>query len=125
MSDFGHALSHKRENTHTQNSAENRADKNKKHRHNLPSLSLYPRRLDSFQSLGRSWLCLSNRGSILSARLRRDSLCGSAARKKRGASCTSHLGSIAVTSRMYSLDVSTSSWYTTQSGCRWNRDEPG
>eukprot|EP00982_Pelagococcus_subviridis_P004022 29026-Pelagococcus_subviridis.AAC.8 len=50
---------------------------------------------------------------------------GSHREKKRGASSASHRGSMTQHSRMYSLLVNTSSWYTIQSGCRWNRLDAG
>ena len=53
---------------------------------------------------------LLNSGSILTRRFSRVSLVGSEGLKKRGASSTSHLGSTAMTERMYSLVVRMSSW---------------
>ena len=50
---------------------------------------------------------------------------GSHSLKNLGASSASHFGSMTQHSRMYSFDVNTSSWYTTQSGCRWNNAEAG
>lgn len=58
------------------------------------------------------------RGSNLSCLLRLLSLVGFPVLKNAGANSTSHLGSTVVTSLMYSFVVSTSSWYTTHSGCR-------
>ena len=56
------------------------------------------------------------RGSILSCRFLLLSLVGSENLKNAGANSTSHLGSIAVVSRMYSLVVRTNSWYITLYG---------
>ena len=47
------------------------------------------------------------------------SLVGSLCRKKFGANSTNHLGSIVVTSLMYSFVVKTSSWYTT---LKWKKN---
>lgn len=60
------------------------------------------------QELGSSYLLY--RGSIFCCFFCLLSLVGSLNRKKLGANSTSHLGSMAVTSLMYSLVVSTSSW---------------
>ena len=45
--------------------------------------------------------------------------------QKRDSPSVNHFGSIAVTSRMYSLEVRTSSWYTHHSGARLNSDDEG
>ena len=70
--------------------------------------SLYHRRLESRHEPGS--LYLSYNGSNRSARFRLLILFGSPLLKKRGASSVSHLGSIAMHSRMYSLVVRISSW---------------
>jgi hypothetical protein len=88
-----------------------------------PHARAQPRRLERRQAMGS--LKRSYSGSRRSWRLRLDMRLGSALLKKRGASSTSHLGSMAHTSRMYSLVVRMSSKYTTQSGWRWNSADEG
>ena len=63
------------------------------------------------QLFGSSYLLYN--GSIFCCFLTLLSLVGSENLKNLGANSTNHFGSMAVTSRMYSFVVSTSSWYTT------------